>query len=296
MTRLPLIATALARATLRLSSRPDRAIARCVAPPAVRGHRGAAAAAGDPGKEDLAGRMADAKRAHRMHVLDQLRIAFDDDCQRRPAERRPSAAVDQRIGALRAHLGDERLLRIGGDVPRRGGRDLRRAPERLLGDVRAGAVTGGQEHQAGRVGVGLDADLVERLDAALAGRRQAAARRLRRRRTDQDELALADGSAVVDQALGGERLLGVGDVQEGGVDFAFAKRIEHGERRPGNEQEGDPGIGAEGLLQAACESRFDQRPVGAEPQRPRARLAWSPGRAPRRRPGSTRERREGGVG
>jgi predicted transcriptional regulator len=43
--------------------------------------------------------------------------------------------------------------------------------QRLRCDVPAGAVAGGQEDQAGRVGIGLDADLVERLDAALAGHR-----------------------------------------------------------------------------------------------------------------------------
>ena len=74
----------------------------------------------------------------------------------------------------------------------------------------------------------------------------------------------------MDQPLRGKRLLGVRDVQEGGVDFALAERIEHGERRSGNEQDGNSGIGAERVLQAARESRLDQRPVGAEPQRPAA--------------------------
>ena len=156
--------------------------------------------------------------------------------------------------------------------------------------------TGGQEDQAGRIGIGLDADLVERLDAALAGRRQAAARRLRRRRTDQDELALGDQPAVVDQALGVERLLGVGDVQQRGVDLAVANRIEHGERRPGNEQDGDPGIGAEGMLQAARQSRFDQRAVGAEPQRPAALARLRRLGERRAAPAPPRVRREGGGG
>jgi hypothetical protein len=71
----------------------------------VRGDRRAAAAAGDPAEEDLAGRMADAKRAHRVHRLDQLWIAFDDDRERRAAERGPGAALDQRIGASGARLG-----------------------------------------------------------------------------------------------------------------------------------------------------------------------------------------------
>ena len=204
-----------------------------------------------------------------------------------PPSGRPGAALDQRVGAARAHLRREGRPGVGGDVPGRHRLDARRPPERLLGDVDAGAVVGGQEDEARRVGRGLGAQALEHLDAALHRRRQAAAD-FRRRRSDQDEFPRRDRAAVVHQALLLERVLGGRRVDEGGVDLAVARRLEHRQGRPGNEQHGDAGIGAEGALEAARQARFGQGAVDAEAHR-----AAPLGRLLRARAAGERRRRQG---
>jgi hypothetical protein len=185
-------------------------------------------------------------------------------------------ALDQGVGAAGARLGDQRLLRIGVDVPGRDRRDPRGAPERLLGDVHAGAVAGGQEDEAVRIGIGPDPDDVERLDAAVPGRRSAPAGawRSRRRRPDQDELALGDRLPIMDQALPVQVGLGLRDVEQRGIDLAVLERFEHRHRRPGNKQHGDARVGTERVLQALRQARRDERVVDPEAQRPAA-IGWS---------------------
>ena len=78
-----------------------------------------------------------------------------------------------------------------------------------------------------------------------------------------------------------ERFLGLGRVDERRVDLAVADRLEHGERRAGNDQDGDAGIGAERVLQAARQARVDQGAIDAEAQRPAALAkASAPTQAP----------------
>ena len=299
ITSRPLIVTALARATLRLSSRPECAMRAPQRGPVagVPGDHGAAAAAGDPGDEDLAGRMADAERAHRMDRFDEQRVAFGEDGERRAAGGRPGAALDQRVGAARAHLRREGRPGVGGDVPRRHRLDARGAPERLLGDVDAGAVVGGQEDEARRVGRGLGRAGARATSMPLCAGGGRPAADLRRRRPDEDELARRDRAAVVHQPLLLERVLGGRRVGEGGVDLAVARRLEHRQGRPGNEQHGDAGVGAEGVLEAARQARFGEGAVDAEAQRaaPLGRLlrARAAGEAVVARAAATKRRRLG---
>src|SRR5437763_9191676 len=96
------IASAAARATLTLSSRPERATLCASAGPVagVPGDDGTAASARNPGDEDLAGGVADPERSHRVDRFGEQRIARGNDGERRAAEGRPGAALDERVGAL----------------------------------------------------------------------------------------------------------------------------------------------------------------------------------------------------
>ena len=169
--------------------------------------------------------------------------------------------------AARAHLGAEAAPRLGRHVPGRDRLDARGAPERLLGDVHARAVVGGEEDDAGRIGQRLLMDPLDRLDGAAARRRQAAAR-AGRHRPDQDEFADGDGTPVVDQPLLLERVLGRRCVRQRGVDLAVAHGFQHRQRGTRHQQHGDPGIGAERVLQAARQPGLDERHVDAHSQRP----------------------------
>jgi len=71
----------------------------------------------------------------------------------------------------------------------------------------------------------------------------------------------------VHQPLRVERVLGGRRVDEGGVDLAVARRLEHRQGRPRDEQDGDARVGAEGTLEASRQPRFGEGAVDAEAQR-----------------------------
>ena len=227
------------------------------------------AAAGDPGDEDLPGRVGDAKRAHHVHQLRQHRVALDHHRQRRSARGSPRAALDH------AH---RRAARAPGRRNRRAcWRSSTRAPQgRCAPNARAPArrcAFRSRRRPTGRPGsparprpapgdaarastplwpgggslpwpAGAGPTMMN--SPAAIGRRSCTSPCLSR---------LASASGAFDQ---------------GGIDLAVLDRVEDRQRRAGDELDADAGIGFERVLEAAGEPGFDQRPVRADAQRPHA--------------------------
>ena len=80
----------------------------------------------------------------------ERRVALDQRDEATTGVGRPARPLDQAAGLRLARLAQQRYACRSGSEPGRRGRDGGGAPQRLLGEVRAGAVVAAEEGQARR--------------------------------------------------------------------------------------------------------------------------------------------------